>query len=484
VATLSQLRQRLRAHFGFHDFRPGQAQAVRSAIAGRDVLAIMPTGSGKSLCFQLPALELDGVTVVVSPLIALMKDQADRLAERGIAVAVVNSTLNATAERAACNAIAAGEVDFIYTTPERMAKTEFRDLLKKQPIDLFVADEAHCISQWGHDFRPDYLSLGAAIDDLGRPPVLAFTATATQDVIDDIRLQLRIPECEVVHTGFHRPNISLAVVPCSTEADKRAYLAKQIRQASGAGIVYVATVKAVDELTSHLQNEGFAVEAYHGRLAAKRRTAAQDRFMASELQAIVATNAFGLGIDKPDIRFVTHYHVPGTLEAFYQEFGRAGRDGAPALGTLLYHRDDQRLQKFFQGGRTVDDGDLVNAYHALEQFEQPPSFDELNAACPLSPTRLRHCLAIFTARNIVQADQREGLQLLQRGLARDSIARAAEAYKDRQHREQLKLAQMMEYAERGTCRWRRILDYFGSDELGDQPCGHCDCCATAAVAVA
>jgi ATP-dependent DNA helicase RecQ len=479
IATASRtgLTSKLREHFGFRRFRPGQEKVVRAALSGRNTLALMPTGSGKSLCFQLPGLVMEGSTLVISPLIALMKDQTESLAEKGISAVAFNSTMSPSERQQAEELVSRGAKEFVYTTPEQLANREFRSLLRRAAIDLFVVDEAHCVSHWGHDFRPDYLELGTVIEELGRPTVLAMTATATNEVVDDIIRQLRIPDAEIVHTGFYRSNLNLAVLPTADEAVRCERLTELLADESGSGIIYVATVKAVGELTDYLQGQGFDVASYHGRMKATDRAANQDRFMNGEVPIMVATNAFGMGIDKSDIRFVIHAHLPGSVEAFYQEFGRAGRDSHPARCTLLYSPEDRKLHTFFQSRRYPDAEDLVNAHHALRRIaDASPTIEDVQAISPLPKSRLKLAMSLLRSKGVVKEDLSGHLHLLRADVSRDDMARLVRDYEERDARDQLRLQRLVAYAETRGCRWRYLLDYFSDEDAEAPACGHCDRC--------
>ena len=358
---LTKMKRTLRDVFNLDKLRPGQAEVMRYVLEGENTLAIMPTGAGKSLCYQLPTLHLPGTTVVVSPLIALMKDQVDKLEDAGLEASQLNSALSTREHEENLEQIQTENSDFIFVTPERLTTPEFLAELRKQTINFVVIDEAHCISEWGHDFRPAYLSLGSAVKSLGSPPVLALTATATPEVTADIEKQLDIGKLRIVKTGIHRPNLRFEVKRVTNELEKHAELTRVLREHEGTGIIYCATVKTVEALTTWLKDFDFKVEKYHGRMKASDRKENQEAFMNDELKAIVATNAFGMGIDKPDIRFVVHYQMPGSLEAYYQEAGRAGRDGEPALCSLFYQLEDRRTQQFFIGRKGAKSEEKVES---------------------------------------------------------------------------------------------------------------------------
>jgi ATP-dependent DNA helicase RecQ len=476
------VRRSLHETFGISELRNGQQDVIARVLKGDDTLAIMPTGAGKSLCYQLPALHLDGTTLVVSPLISLMKDQAEKLEEAGVAAEQLNSALPRREQGASMERIAGAESDIVFATPERLADPEFIAALAGQRIALLVVDEAHCISQWGHDFRPAYLEIGTAAQALGNPPVLALTATATPDVVDDIRHKLARPKMHVINTGIYRRNLRLQVVQVTNEAEKFDRLLQALRKAQSkgpcSGIVYTATVKACEELHQRLQAAGESVAQYHGRLPAAERHANQDRFMSGEVRVMVATNAFGMGIDKPDIRFVLHWQMPGSPEAYYQEAGRAGRDGEPADCALVFFRKDRQVQQFFLARRYPTADELREVVMQLESTREGLALPELDERLPALPrTRIAVALNLLRDGGLVSSDRgRRWHRRRERPAARDALERLAKAYEDKSDRDHEALERMVFYAQTGFCRWRVLLEYFDEPLPFEQRCGHCDNC--------
>lgn len=338
-------RQVLKDKFGYDDFRPGQEVIIQKLLAKEDVLGIMPTGGGKSICYQLPALLLEGVTLVVSPLISLMKDQVDALKEMGIAATFINSSLSWQEVDQRQKGIINGAYKLVYVAPERFDSPDFQRLLAQVPVELLAVDEAHCISQWGHDFRPSYLTLAKIIADFPhKPPVIALTATATPQVAADIQEQLQIPPKNQIKTGFARDNLAFQVV----KEAKDSYLLEYLRVNQGqSGIIYASTRKEVQRLYHLLQSKQIAVGRYHGGMTEQQRSSSQEDFLYDRIQVMVATNAFGMGINKSNVRFVVHAQIPGNIESYYQEAGRAGRDGLPSEAVLLFAPADLQIQQFF-----------------------------------------------------------------------------------------------------------------------------------------
>jgi ATP-dependent DNA helicase RecQ len=476
---VNSLKQLMRGTFGLDEFRPGQEAVIKSIVDGRDTVAVMPTGSGKSLCYQLPALHLPGTTVVVSPLIALMKDQTDKLQALGVRARQVNSALDADELRTSIEAIDSGEVEFVFATPERLEDPAFLAMLQRHHVDLFVVDEAHCLSEWGHDFRPAFLGLGAAIKAVGSPPVLALTATATESVLTDIVRQLGLKNPNCFNLGIYRPNLRYEVRRTVSDVAKQQNLVQILRGVEGTGIVYCATVKACEAVARVLEGEGLAVAMYHGRLAAGRRRDTQDRFMSGDLKAIVATNAFGMGIDKPDIRFVVHYDMPGSLEAYYQESGRAGRDGEPAHCVLLYRLEDRRTHQFFMGGKYPTADDIMAARDAIVALGgdgEPVAMTAIQAhAASTGRGRLRSVLTVMKEAGLVRELRGARFRLSPGGAAASKLEDVAKAYADRKEADRAKLERMAGYAQSVTCRWKLLMDYFGEADAVDQ-CGSCDNC--------
>lgn len=363
--SLDAAREALRTHFGYGDFRPGQAQAVESVLEGRDTLVILPTGGGKSICYQVPALLLDGLTVVVSPLISLMKDQVDALAARGLPATFINSTLTPAEISNRLAMAQRGDIKLLYVAPERFDFGGAGDRIARMGVALLAIDEAHCISEWGHDFRPSYLRIAQVRERLGNPRVVALTATATPQVRQDIARQLRLDNPNTVITGFDRKNLHYHVVSTRTDDDKDTALVKAVRDSEGMVVVYASTRRAVERVASVLSRSRIKAVAYHAGLDDRHRHEVQDAFMREEARVIVATNAFGMGIDKPNVRLVVHHAMPGTLEAYYQEAGRAGRDGLPSDCILLHSFPDRFTHEFFIRGAYPERVTVEKVYSAL-----------------------------------------------------------------------------------------------------------------------
>lgn len=346
---MADLREHLQNLFGLDDFRPAQREVIEDVLGGRDVLCVMPTGAGKSLCYQLPAAVQQGLTLVVSPLISLMEDQVQQLRDENIPAAMLNSSLSGSLQRQVLNELEQGFNGLLYVAPERLFNPNFNLLLQRLDVKLFVIDEAHCISQWGHDFRPEYSRLGEIRKQIHSPPTIALTATATEDVRGDIIHLLEMEKPAIYVTGFDRPNLRYESRTIGKVKEKEQELLRHLRGETGSGIVYCATRKNVDAVTALLSENltDRPIFAYHAGMDPAARTVNQERFMQTPRAIAVATNAFGMGINKPDIRWVVHYNLPGTLEAYYQEAGRAGRDGRQARCTILFNYQDRYTQEFF-----------------------------------------------------------------------------------------------------------------------------------------
>ncbi len=485
--SANEYTKALQRLFGFRSFNPGQEEVVSRVMAGEDTLAILATGAGKSLCYQLPALLFDGTTVVVSPLIALMKDQLDMLAERGFRNNVaLNSTLGEEQELIARKRLADGEIKIVFVTPEKLEDETFIAILKRIRVPLFVVDEAHCISQWGHDFRPAYLALGQVIRDLGKPTVLALTATATPAVREDILTQLGLPGTKTIVKGFDRPNLRYEVMRAESEQAKLKALKRLFETGlDGTGIIYTATIKNAMEVQKYLHDQlDLPAAVYHSKLQKDDRVSVHELFMGEAIRAVVATNAFGLGIDKPNIRFVVHYDLPGSVEAYTQEAGRAGRDGEPSRCVLLYRMSDTRVQNYFLTGKYPDVEDVQKVFGTLEYFggqEGGVSLGDLRKISQLPLTKLKVVLALLKKAGFIEMRSRSQYGLTGEALGNRDLVLNLANYDTKKSYDQSKLAMMLQYAETHGCRRKFILNYFGENFAADT-CGQCDNCLAAEAA--
>lgn len=458
--------------FGYREFRPGQAEVISAVLSRRDTLAVMPTGGGKSVCYQIPALIVEGgITLVVSPLLALMKDQVDALTAMGVQAAAVNSTIPVEQQRQILADAAEGKLQLLYVAPERFGNGAFTAALRGLRIALLAIDEAHCISQWGHDFRPSYRELGGVRDRIGSPPIVALTATADPRVREDILLRLGLQDPVVHVAGFDRPNLRFEVHKTANLKEKAEAISRELKALNGeSAIVYAGTRKKVEELTDFLQRSGVKCARYHAGMEDHDRKRIQDAFARDTLRVIVATNAFGMGIDKPDVRMVIHHDMPDSLESYYQEAGRAGRDGEPARCILFYGTRDRGLREFFIDMAHPEASRVVEIYRDL----------------------VRRAGARTHVRDVMAGDDEPGFNaavqaLVESGLAGRSGSSVWATRPDGEsdidtasldaHREHsfAKLDAMEDYARSRTCLRARILQYFG-DREHDPACGNCGPC--------
>jgi ATP-dependent DNA helicase RecQ len=464
VLGSSEIAALARERLGYDVLRPGQAEAVGAVLDGQDTLAVLATGTGKTAIYQLAGLALGGVTIVVSPLVALQRDQLRALSKYS-EVAELNATDRA-GQRLARAMLTERRPGFVLLSPEQLTHTAVLELLADSQPHLVAVDEAHLVSEWGQDFRPDYLRLAAAIKAMGRPPTLALTATAAPPVRKEIihRLELRSPS--VVVGGFDRPNLNLSVFTFADEETKNRRLVSHVRSSRGPGVVYVGTHRHAEDLAAELEIAGVSAQAYHAGLGAKQRREVQDGFLADEFRVVVATVAFGMGIDKPDIRWVSHAEPPGSVDEYYQEIGRAGRDGQPADIELFYRHANLGLNRFFASGG-VKDEDLLAVATAIGK-DHPADIPELAASSGLSQARVERALGRLTDARVVTI----GRWMKLAGQVDAAVAAASAVEHDRREVARSRVEMMAAYAEHGGCRREWLLNYFGEQYQG--PCGNCD----------
>lgn len=475
----------LKEYFGFSALREGQNRVVASIMEGRNVLVVMPTGGGKSLCYQLPALCRDGVCLVVSPLIALMKDQVDALVARGIPATMINSSLSFPEQKERLSGMRNGAFKLVYVAPERFGHEGFMHALTEVDVNMVAVDEAHCLSQWGHDFRPDYLKLGRAIETMGRPQVAALTATATPRVREDILKHLRLEDPVTIVRGFARDNLHFRITACDTHKDKYKRLYELVRRHK-TGIIYCSTRKKVEQVYEALSALGLSVTAYHAGMTDEQREAAQNAFMNRQADIVIATNAFGMGIDRADVRFVAHFEIPGSVEAYYQEAGRAGRDGNEAYCELLFNHADLRTQEFFIEGVNpgipliVELYELLRKHCSAETHEVVWSLDEMAERLKCrNAMQIGAALSVLMRNGAVSRHDVPGQRVKLTRVTDPSVSGLKipldeQALREKEMRDREKLKAMTEFAYSSGCRQQWILNYFGEED--GAPCGRCDQC--------
>jgi ATP-dependent DNA helicase RecQ len=474
VPKAKNIQKVAKEKLGFSSLRHGQEDAIRALLDGRDTLVVQPTGSGKSAIYQIAGLMLEGTTVVVSPLIALQRDQVESIDDQPHteSAAVVNSTLKTAEARETFEKIAAGKLEYVFLAPEQLKKTETLETLRAGNVSLFVVDEAHCISEWGHDFRPDYLAIGSAIEQLGHPTVLALTATASPEVREEIVKRLALNDPTVFVHGFDRPNISLRVDTFQSDADKLEALVRRVRWADKPGIVYVATRKNAETVVAALRQEGVDALFYHAGLKSKEREEIQTKFMAGEAEVIVATNAFGMGVDKADVRFVYHFDISDSLDSYYQEIGRAGRDGEPAEAILFYRPENLGIRKFQAATGKLETHQIAKVAEIVEREEGPIDPAAIAKEVDLSARKVSSVLHRLEDAGAMERTAEGGANLSEGLDASEAARQAAEEHARVKQGQKDKIEQMQRYAELSGCRREFLLRYFGDDFEG--PCGNCD----------